>query len=105
MEKLIPRERLVERLAALLAPRGEVLEAYLFGSRARGKAQPHSDIDVAVYVDETLADDGNFGYRAKLTTVLMAGLGYNDVDVVVSQSRAAPSIPPGAPRRRAGALA
>ena len=58
-------------------------KAYLFGSCARGKAQPHSDIDVAVYVDETLADDGNFGYRAKLTTVLMAGLGYNDVDVVV----------------------
>ena len=87
MEKLIPRERLVERLvehlATLLAPRGEVLEAYLFGSCARGKAQPHSDIDVAVYVDETLADEGNFGYRAKLTTVLMAGLGYNDVDVVV----------------------
>ena len=83
MEKLIPRERLVERLATLLAPRGEVLDAYLFGSCARGQAQSHSDIDIAVYVDEALVDNGNFGYRAKLTTALMAGLGYNDIDLVV----------------------
>ena len=48
-----------------------------------GKHQSHSDIDIAVYVDEALVDNGNFGYRAKLTTALMAGLGYNDIDLVV----------------------
>ena len=74
---------LVARLAGLLDPREEVLEAYLFGSHARGRAQPHSDIDVAVYIDDARADDTGFGYRANLTTDLMAGLGFNDVDVVV----------------------
>ncbi len=41
-------ERLVERIARFLAGRPEILEAYPFGSHARGEAQPHSDVDVAV---------------------------------------------------------
>jgi predicted nucleotidyltransferase len=71
------------RISAILAPRDEVLEAYLFGSRATGRAQPHSDIDVAVYVDERRAVHGGFGYAAELATALIAGLGTNGVDVVV----------------------
>lgn len=74
---------LSRRVAAILAPREEVLEAYLFGSHAAGRAQPHSDIDVAVYVDERRAAHGGFGYAAELATALIAGLGTNDVDVVV----------------------
>ena len=74
---------LVERIAELLDPRSEILEAYLFGSYARGEEQPHSDIDVAVHVDEARADNRGFGYRAHLTTDLMAGLGFNDVDVLI----------------------
>ena len=77
------RDRLAERLAVLLDPRPEVLEAYLFGSYATGRQQPHSDIDVAVRVDETRTDNRGFGYRAHLTADLMAGLGCNDVDVLV----------------------
>ena len=38
-------------LRGALEPRAEVLEAYLFGSWARGEAVGHSDVDVAVYVD------------------------------------------------------
>ena len=83
MERENADSRVVERLSAALAARKEILEAYLFGSHARGKARPDSDIDVAVYIDETLADDGHWGYRAELTTDLMAALGTNDVDVVV----------------------
>ena len=64
-------------------PTPEVLEAYLFGSYARGRQQPHSDIDVAVRVDEARTDNRSFGYRAHLTTDLMAGLGCNDVDVLI----------------------
>ena len=70
----LDRDALAERIAALLAPRPEVLEAYLFGSHATGRAQPHSDIDVAVYVDEKSANDSGYGYPAELATVLMAGL-------------------------------
>ena len=83
MKEAAPRDRLAERLARLLDPHPEVLEAYLFGSYARGQEQPHSDIDVAVYVDEARIDNSGFGYRARLTTDLMAGIGFNDVDVVL----------------------
>ena len=76
-------QRLVERIAELLDPRSEVLEAYLFGSYARGEEQPHSDIDVAVHVDEARADNSGFGHRAHITTDLMAGLGFNDVDILI----------------------
>ncbi|MEO8277344.1 MAG: nucleotidyltransferase domain-containing protein [Thermoanaerobaculia bacterium] len=45
------RETLLVRLGAVLQSRPEVLEAYLFGSTARGESRAHSDIDVAVYLD------------------------------------------------------
>ena len=74
---------LLERLTRALEDREEILEAYLFGSQARGQAQPHSDIDVAVYVDEERVAGRAWGYQAQLTTDLMVALGTNDVDVVV----------------------
>lgn len=83
MDGTIAGPHLIECLAEVLDPREEILEAYLFGSHARGQAQPHSDVDVAVYIDEGRAEDTGYGYRANLTTDLMAGLGFNDVDVVV----------------------
>ena len=60
-----------------------MLEAYLFGSVARGEAQAHSDIDVAVFIDESSAEQGAFGYLSELTTALMLGLGSNSIDVVI----------------------
>jgi predicted nucleotidyltransferase len=75
---------LQRRLAEALAPRSEVLEAYLFGSQALGPAQPHSDIDVAVYVDpRALAAPYEYGYAAELTAHLMQRLGTNAIDLVV----------------------
>lgn len=82
---------LAQRIAAALAPREEVLEAYLFGSQATGRAQPHSDIDVAVYIDESRAPRPAFGYAAELTTLLMSALGTNAVDLVVL-NRASPLL-------------
>ena len=83
MEREGVDRQLVARLAAALEARDEILEAYLFGSRARGQARRDSDIDVAVHVDEARARDGVWGYRAELTTDLMVALGTDDVDVVV----------------------
>ena len=74
---------LAERITDVLSARRELLEAYLFGSHARGTGQAHSDIDIAVFVDEQKIEPGLFGYRAELTTALMAGLGTNSVDVVI----------------------
>ena len=83
MERENVDRQLVARLARALSSREEILEAYLFGSRARGRERRDSDVDVAVYVDETRARDGVWGYRAELTTDLMVALGSNEVDVVV----------------------
>ena len=76
-------QSLHQRIAKVLEPRPEVLEAYLFGSHARGTAQAHSDIDIAVYVDESRVEESAFGYRAQLTTLLIAGLHNNDIDLLV----------------------
>jgi len=83
MEPVTVDERLLARLTRALAQRDEILEAYLFGSHARGQARSDSDVDVAVYVDETAADKGHWGYRAELGTDLMVALGTDDVGVVV----------------------
>ena len=62
---------LERRLAGALALREEVLEAYLFGSRAAGRAQAHSDVDIAVFVDESALRRQDYGYAAQLTAHLM----------------------------------
>lgn len=71
------------RLAQALEPRREILEAYLFGSRATATAQPHSDVDVAVYVADPRPAPSPFGYAADLAAALMAVLATPRVDVVV----------------------
>lgn len=74
---------LLARLQAVLGERPEVLESYLFGSAARGEAQPHSDLDIAVYLDATTPTASPFGTAAELTSALMAALGSNRVDLVL----------------------
>jgi len=77
---------LAGRIAAVLSARPEILEAYLFGSHARGAGQAHSDIDIAVFVDGERVEPSPFGYRSELTSLLMSALGSNAVDVVVLNS-------------------
>jgi len=78
-----PEPELERRLAHALQARSEVLEAYLFGSQAAGRVQPHSDIDVAVYVQGDRLGTAGYGYAAELTAHLMSVLGSNEIDVVV----------------------
>jgi predicted nucleotidyltransferase len=74
---------LVDRIRAALVDDEAILEAYLFGSHARGTAAAHSDVDVAVYLGRSSLDESPFGPAAELTARLMRALGTNDVDVVV----------------------
>lgn len=75
---------LERQLAEAFVPRVEVLEAYLFGSHALGRAQAHSDIDIAVYVDpRVIAEPSAYGYPADLTAYLMQKLGTNAIDLTV----------------------
>jgi len=70
-------------LREALRQRPEVLEAYLFGSVARGEAQPHSDFDVAVYLDPEATDASGYGADAAIAADLMRAIGSNRVDVVI----------------------
>lgn len=81
--KPIPLDRLIETIARALEPRSEILEAYLFGSLARGRHDPIGDVDIAVYLDPQ--DDGThaFGYAADLTTAVAAVVPGSTVDIVV----------------------
>ncbi len=69
----------------------EVLDAYVFGSVARGDAGPDSDVDVAVFVDPTVHEPGPWGLQATLLADLMGALGRNDVDLVLL-NRASPLL-------------
>jgi uncharacterized protein len=77
------RTDLIARLVSVLEPRAEILEAYLFGSRAREDHAAHSDVDVAVYVADGLPGESGFGYDAELAADVMGALRTNRVDVVL----------------------
>ena len=70
------------RVADALTGMPEVLEAYVFGSVARGDHDAHSDVDVAITVDRD-AEPPPWGFAARAAARVMAALGRNDVDVVV----------------------
>jgi len=82
---LVSATSLLDRVRDALMARPEVLEAYVFGSVARGDAAAHSDVDVAVYLDpeHLRRSRAPYGDDAELATVLMRSLASNDVDVVV----------------------
>ena len=80
---IVDREQLIDRLARFMEGRAEVQEAYLFGSAARGELQPHSDVDIAVYVAPDRPPSPTLPYLTDLTTDLMAALETPDVDLVV----------------------
>jgi predicted nucleotidyltransferase len=86
-----PPGEIAARIRRVLERHAEVLEAYLFGSLARGHAAPHSDVDVAVHLDERRHEGYGYGAAAEIAAELMAALGENRVDVVVL-NRASPLL-------------
>lgn len=79
------------RIAAIVSARAEVLDAYLFGSYGRGEQHALSDVDVAVWIDAAVDCDAGYGIDSEVTADLMAGLGRNDIDVVLL-NRAGPLL-------------
>ena len=73
---------LVARLRAELERQPDVLEAYLFGSTARGEAGALSDIDVGVQFDAEVTGTSPAVRAAELAADLGSALGTNAVEVV-----------------------
>lgn len=75
--------------AAYLASHPEVLFAYLFGGLARGKPQPLSDVDIAVYLKKSnnLAE-----IKLDILGNLMAILQTDEIDLVVLNSAELPLV-------------
>ncbi len=82
---------LAAAVADALASEPAVLDAYVFGSVARGEARPGSDLDVAVFLDPEVTPPVPWGWAASITTRLQAALGRNDIDVAVL-NRATPLL-------------
>jgi predicted nucleotidyltransferase len=72
---------LVGILRRAVESRPEILEAYLFGSRARGEAHAGSDVDFALYAEPI--PDTPLGCDAEVAADLMKALATNRVDVVL----------------------
>jgi predicted nucleotidyltransferase len=76
-------DEILSRVRPLMAERGDVAFAYVFGSVARGDARVDSDVDFAVYLDEDSPRADRGCVRSALLTKLLACLGRNDVDLVI----------------------
>ena len=82
-------EEKVRKIVDILRSREEVRFAYLFGSAARGRYGGLSDIDVAVYPDPSLPEEGIDGVAIHLASELS----FRDVRVdLVVLNRANPRL-------------
>ena len=61
----------------------EIQAAYVFGSAAKGRTRPGSDVDVAVLVDRRVRPARLLAYRLRLMAELGSALHRSDVDVVI----------------------
>ncbi len=60
-----------------------VLFAYLYGSQATGRAHPRSDVDVAVYLDESTAPDQYLEVSLRLAGDLERSCGVGPVEALL----------------------
>lgn len=70
------------RLAASLDREG-VVSAILFGSHARGRPGPLSDVDIAVWLDPSLDMDARAITRVRLAEAASEALDSENVDLIV----------------------
>ncbi len=70
------------RIRQFMSTQEDVVAAYLFGSRAEGRARPQSDVDIAVLLADTLDSETRLFRRLRLGADLEKLLGC-PVDLVV----------------------
>ena len=72
-----------KRKIADIMERHDILVGYLFGSAARGKMGPHSDIDVAVLFDEKKVPEiKQFDEKLAIASEITDAFSVKDADVI-----------------------
>jgi len=74
---------LEEQIRGFIRRDEQVQLAYLFGSHARGKGGRLSDVDVAIYLDESLSSGERFKTRLRLISEMASLLKTDKVDLIV----------------------
>ncbi len=72
-----------EGLRKHLQSHKEILFAYLFGSRATGKARPNSDVDIAVYLSEKILAKKKLDWQLSMMAELRPILRTDAIEIVV----------------------
>jgi predicted nucleotidyltransferase len=72
-----------KRVVDFLSKQEHVKLAYLFGSVAEGKEGKLSDVDIAVFVDESLSKPKRFNLQLKLISELTSIMKTDKVDLVI----------------------
>lgn len=72
-----------KRVVGFLSKQEHVKLAYLFGSVAEGKQGKLSDVDLAVFLDESLSKKERFNLQLKLISDLTSILKTDKVDLVI----------------------
>ena len=72
-----------EKVRELLNKQKHVKLAYLFGSVAEGKEGKLSDVDIAVFLDESLSKKERFDLQLKLTSGLTGILKTDRIDLII----------------------
>lgn len=74
--------KLMEKIAEYFSEDPKVIAVYIFGSHAKKKAHPNSDVDIAVLFKKINRKDA-FNLSLKYSCDLMKCLSVNRVDVVI----------------------
>ncbi len=77
------KEQIISSLREFFNSEHDVELVYLFGSVAEGKATATSDIDVGVYLSESLTKTQRFQRRVELISRLTTFLKTNEVDLLI----------------------
>jgi len=73
---------IIAKLTSLFSAIESVEFAYLFGSAAKNKTSPISDLDVAVYFNEQSGVLSDWRFRIELIGKIMDACKINEVDLI-----------------------
>lgn len=77
----------MEKLESFFLSRKEILAVYLFGSRAGGRENLMSDLDLGILFSEEKKNLIDYNYLAELQVKLVKILNFDDIDTVILNNK------------------